>query len=59
MKTQLENKSTENNKLSEEVMKVTEEMARTKGSHPARQVEISGPQASHLQLRSTTDASIL
>jgi len=38
MKTQLENKCTENNKLSEEVMKVTEEMERTKGRHTARQV---------------------
>jgi len=38
MKTELENKSTENNKLSEEVMKVIEEIERTKGSHPARQV---------------------
>jgi len=38
MKTQLENNCTENNKLSEEVMKVTEEMERTKRSHPARQV---------------------
>jgi len=38
MKIQLENKSTENNKLSEEVMKVTEEMERTKGGHPTRQV---------------------
>jgi len=38
MKTQLENKSKENNKLNEEVMKVKEEMERTTESHPARQV---------------------
>jgi len=36
MKTQLENKSAENNKVSEEFMKKTEEMERTKCSHPAR-----------------------
>jgi len=38
MKTQLENKSTENIKLIQMVMKVTEEMERTKGSLTARQV---------------------
>jgi hypothetical protein len=37
MKAQLENKSEENKKLSEEVMEVTEEMAGRRDSQPARQ----------------------
>ena len=46
MKTQLENKNKENKKLSEEVMKVMEEMERTSDSHPARQV---APSLDHRQ----------
>jgi len=37
MKTQLENKSEENKKLSKEVMKVMEEMAKMRDSQPERQ----------------------
>jgi regulator of replication initiation timing len=36
MKTQIENKSEENKKLRNEVMKVTEEMARRRDSQPVR-----------------------
>jgi len=46
MKTQLENKNKENKKLNEEVMKVTEEMERTSGSHAVRQV---APSLDHMQ----------
>jgi len=46
MKTQLQNKSKENKKLSEDVMKVTEEMERTRDSYPARQV---APSLDHRQ----------
>jgi len=38
MKTQLESRSEENKKLSQEFMKVTEEMERLKDSQPVRQV---------------------
>jgi hypothetical protein len=53
MKTQLENKSVENKKLSEEVMKVTEVMERMKVSQPARQV---APSLDHMQQTSRSGA---
>jgi len=56
MKTQLDNKSKGNKKLSEEVMKVTEEMERTKDSETSD--AIHGQQAANLHWRSTTCASI-
>jgi len=46
MKTRLENKCKENKKLREEVMKITEEMERTRDSYPAREV---APSMDHRQ----------
>ena len=53
MKTQLETKSGENKKLSEEVMKVTEEMVRMRDGQPARQV---APSLDHMQQTSRSQA---
>ena len=53
MKTQLETKSGENKKLSEEFMKVTEEMVRMRDSQPATQV---APSLDHMQQTSRSEA---
>jgi hypothetical protein len=53
MKTQLETKSGENKKLSEEVMKVTEQMVRLRDSQLARHV---APTLDHMQQPSRSEA---
>jgi len=59
MKTQLETKSGENKKLSEEVMKVTEEMARMGGKSTSETGgAISGPHATNIKKRSTSGPPI-
>jgi hypothetical protein len=53
MRAQLENKSEENKRLNEEVMKGTEEMARMRDSQPARHV---APSLDHMQQTSRRGA---
>ena len=53
IKTQLKTKSGENKKLSEEVMKVMEEMVRMRDNQPVRQVV---PSLDHMQQTSRSEA---